>query len=134
MGSILVVENDPLSRELALRVLLAGGHRVETARTAEEALARAPKLKPSLVLMDLNMPGMDGVEATRRLRDDPSTAGIAVAILSAQAFADDVQRARDAGCVDYLAKPIGATELLARVDAILSSAGKSGKLMKRSGR
>lgn len=134
MSSILVVENDPLSRELALRVLMAGGHHVETARTAEEALVRAPQLRPSLVLMDLNMPGMDGVEATRRLRDDPTTAGIAVAILSAQAFAEDVQRARDAGCVDYLAKPIGAGELLARVEAILSSAGRTGSFPKRSKR
>ncbi|MHB8511285.1 MAG: response regulator [Actinomycetota bacterium] len=119
---ILVVENDPMSRELALRVLKAGGYSVASADNAEAALelARSKSSKPDLVLMDMRLPGIDGLEATRRLRADPATSSIGVAALSAQAFADDVRRATEAGCDAYLTKPIGARELLDRVAEILS--------------
>lgn len=116
---VLIVENDPMSRELSRRVLVAGGYRVTLANDAEEALRVAPRLKPHLVLMDMRLPGMDGIEATKRLRRTRATARIPVAVLSAQAFADDVARARDAGATEYLTKPIGARELLERIDLIL---------------
>lgn len=119
---ILVVENDPMSRELARRVLARGGYDVTVAHDAEEALRLAPGLHPDLVLMDLRLPGIDGVEATRRLRARRATAAIPVAVLSAQAFADDIERAREAGAVDYLTKPIGARELLDRVGRLLADA------------
>lgn len=116
---ILVVENDAMSRELARRVLGRGGYDVHLAHDAEEALRVAPRLEPHLVLMDLRLPGIDGVEATRRLKAKRATAGIPVAVLSAQAFAEDAARAREAGCVDYLTKPIGARELLERVGRLV---------------
>lgn len=123
-ASILVVENDPLSRELAQRVLAAGGHRVVCACDAEEALRLAADTQPDLVLMDVRLPGIDGLEATRRLRADPATRDVPVVALSAQAFDEDVRRALDAGCVDYLTKPIGARELLDRVAGILAAHAK----------
>lgn len=122
-SSILVVENDPMSRRLAERVLTAGGYDVRCVEDAETALQEARASRPDLVLMDVRLPGMDGLEATRRLLADPATADVAVAALSAQAFDDDVRAAMDAGCVDYLTKPIGARELLDRIAGILSSHG-----------
>ena len=124
--SIMVVENDPMSRELAKRVLAAGGYRVTCVNDAEEALEVIGKVKPALVLMDVRLPGMDGFEATRMLRADPKTAHIAVAMLSAQAFAEDARRAVEVGAVDFLTKPIGARELLDRVDAIIAQAKAAG--------
>ena len=120
-SSILVVENDPMSKRLAEAVLKAGGYTVRCVDDAETALKEARTVKPDLVLMDVRLPGMDGLEATRRLLADPETASVAVAVLSAQAFQEDVRRAMDAGCVDYLTKPIGARELLDRVAQILSA-------------
>lgn len=125
-SSILVVENDPMSRELAERVLAAGGYRVTVVGNAEDALAAVPRFKPDLVLMDVRLPGIDGLEATRRLHANPATRNVPVAALSAQAFAEDVRSALEAGCIDYLTKPIGARELLDRVAEILARAGKRG--------
>ncbi|HEX9695792.1 MAG TPA: response regulator [Actinomycetota bacterium] len=122
--SILVVENDPMSRRLAERVLTAGGYDVACVGDAETALESARTRKPDLVLMDVRLPGMDGLEATRRLLADPATADVAVAALSAQAFDEDVRSAMDAGCVDYLTKPIGARELLERVSEIIGGSGR----------
>ena len=116
---VLVVENDPMSAELSRRVLERGGYAVTCVTSAEDALALAPRLKPNLVLMDVGLPGIDGVEATRRLTSGNGTAGIPVAVLSAQAFGEDVTRAREAGCAEYLTKPIGARELLEKVHALL---------------
>lgn len=123
--SILVVENDPMSRRLAERVLIAGGYDVACVSDAETALESAKAMRPDLVLMDVRLPGMDGLEATRRLHADPATADVAVAALSAQAFDEDVRSAMDAGCVDYLTKPIGARELLERVAEILGGSGRT---------
>jgi two-component system cell cycle response regulator DivK len=117
---VLVVENDPMSLELSRRVLERGGYDVTCVPSAEEALVLAPTMKPNLVLMDLGLPGMDGVEATRRMMRNRETRDIPVAVLSAQAFGEDVARARDAGCAAYLTKPIGARELLDRVNDLLS--------------
>jgi len=117
--TVLIVENDPMSRELSRRVLTAGGYRVTVAHDGEQALRVAPKLRPHLVLMDMRLPGIDGIETTKRLKRGRATASIPIAVLSAQAFADDIARARAAGAVEYLTKPIGARELLDRVDALL---------------
>lgn len=122
-STVLVVENDPMSRELARRVLTAGGYRTLLAHDAEEAFHVAEAEGPDLVLMDLGLPGIDGIEATMMLGAHEATAGIPVAVLSAQAFDDDVARAREAGCVGYLTKPIGARELLDRVAELIAAGG-----------
>lgn len=126
-NSVLVVENDPMSRELARRVLLAGGYQIFLAGDAEEALIVAAKESPDLVLMDLGLPGTDGIEATLQMHAQASTAHIPVAVLSAQAFDDIVARARGAGCVGYLTKPIGARELLDRVEELIADSRKAKK-------
>lgn len=117
---VLVVENDPMSRELCKRVLERGGFAVTCCHDGEEALLVAGALDPDLVLMDLGLPGMDGVETTKRLREASLEAPIAV--LSAQAFGEDLDRARKAGCVRTLTKPIGARALLDEVNALLEDA------------
>lgn len=123
-GRILVVEDDRMSRELAVRVLSAGGYEVVCATDAEEALLIAPDVAPDLVLMDVGLPGIDGIEAAIVLHDDPEMADTPVVMLSALAFATDRERAMRAGCTEYLTKPIGARELLDRVNEILRTAPK----------
>lgn len=117
---VMVVENDPMSRELCRRVLTAGKYKVTLVNDGEEALDLAPDLLPDLILMDLGLPGIDGIQTTERLRLMHATADIPVAVLSAQAYVGDMERAKQAGCVDYLTKPIGARELLDRVGALLA--------------
>lgn len=131
---VLVVENDPMSRELCRRVLTAGGFRVACASSGEEALEIAPRLRPALVLMDVGLPGMDGIAALRRLRARPATASVPVAMLSAGTQSDDAERARRAGCVDYLPKPMRASDLLDRVRALVERhRARARSLPKRGG-
>ena len=120
---IVVVENDAMALELTRRLLSSGGYEVTCVSDGEEALLVVPRVRPDLVLMDVTLPGIDGIEATEKLRGARATAAIPVAVLSAQAFGDNVERARQAGCVDYLTKPIGARELLERVGSLV---GKNG--------
>ena len=112
---IVVVENDVMALELTRRLLAAKGYEVTCVSDGEEALRVVPRVKPDLVLMDVSLPGIDGIEVTQRLRRSRRSAAVPVAVLSAQAFGDDVDRARRAGCVQYMTKPIGARELLERV-------------------
>lgn len=116
---VLVVENDRVSRELAQRVLEAGGYEVRCASDGEEALLIAPDVRPDLVLMDVGLPGIDGIEASQVLHDDPRTASVPVVVLSALVFSTDVARASAAGAAAYLTKPVGARELIEHIDAIL---------------
>lgn len=116
---VVVVENDAMSRELSRRVLTVGGYEVVCVSDAEEALRVVSRVIPDLVLMDLKLPGIDGIEATKRLRASRKTASVPIAVLSAQAFGEDIERARRAGCIDYLTKPIGARQLLERVRALV---------------
>lgn len=117
---ILIVDDNPQNLKLA-RVLLRGeGYRVETAVDAEEALRVLQTFTPRLILMDLQLPGMDGLELTRRLKADPSRRHILVVALTAYAMKGDEERARAAGCDDYVAKPIDTQGLVARVERLLS--------------
>jgi CheY-like chemotaxis protein len=126
-GRVLVVENDAMSRELATRVLSAGGYDVVCATDAEEAIFIAPEVRPDLVLMDVGLPGIDGIEATIVLHDDPTLAHVPVVALSALAFSSDRERALRAGCVDYITKPVGARELLDRIDSIIAGSGEGAR-------
>jgi two-component system cell cycle response regulator DivK len=122
---IVVVENDAMALELTRRLLSSGGYDVTCVSDGEEALRVVPRVKPDLVLMDVSLPGIDGIEATEKLRAARATAAVPVVVLSAQAFGDNVERARRAGCVDYLTKPIGARELLERVGALVGKNGNA---------
>ena len=104
--TVLVVEDNPVNRKLARNVLRADGHRVLEADTGEEGIEIARRERPDLILMDLQLPGMDGMEATRRLKADAATRAIPVVALSAHAAEVDEARALEAGCIGYIAKPI----------------------------
>jgi len=113
---ILIVDDNPLNMKLLSFLLAKRGYDVRCAATGEEALELLQKFRPTLILMDMQMPGIDGFELTRRLKADPATRGIVVIAVTAYAMKGDEQRVREAGCDGYLAKPID-TRLLPQVVA-----------------
>jgi CheY-like chemotaxis protein len=119
--AILIVDDNPVNLKLT-RVLLAGeGYEVRTAADAEEAMGILPALRPRLILMDLQLPGMDGLELTRRLKADPATRGIIVLALTAFAMKGDEEKAAAAGCDGYIAKPIDTRRLPALIAGVLAA-------------
>jgi len=102
---ILVVEDDPDNRRIVVKVLAVDGYTTLEAADGESAVALARREHPDAILMDLAMPGVDGWEAARRLKADPATADIPIVALTAFALRGDEDRAREAGCDAYLAKP-----------------------------
>jgi PAS domain S-box-containing protein len=103
---VLVVEDNESNMNLATNLLEAGGYNVLQAFSAEEAIKKAEPEKPSLILMDISLPGMDGLTATKILKSNPATAHIPVVALTANAMKDYEVRAKDAGCDSCLLKPI----------------------------
>jgi CheY-like chemotaxis protein len=121
---ILVAEDHPDSRD-ALRTLLeAMGHRVLIAVDGREAVARARAEHPSLILMDVMMPEMDGLQATRELRRDPTMGGVPIIALTALEGARE--KALDAGCDDYIAKPIDLPAFLKKLEGWISAGRHAG--------
>jgi two-component system cell cycle response regulator DivK len=112
---ILVVEDNQTNMKLFRDVLLAAGYTTLEARTGEEAVELARAHEPVLVVMDVQLPGIDGVEALARLRSDERTASIAVVALTAQAMSGDRERFLEAGFDGYLSKPIDIEELIQAV-------------------
>jgi len=115
-GRILVVDDDPQIRRVMRATLVAHSYEVLEARTGEEALETAAREAPSLVLLDMNMPGMGGLDACRALR---GASDIPVIILTVRNSEKDKVAALDAGADDYVTKPFGIEELLARIRAAL---------------
>jgi CheY-like chemotaxis protein len=103
---ILVVDDNELNIKLFTKILVREGYQVIPAETAEKCFQLIRNEKPDLVLMDMKLPGMDGLEATRLIKADPATAGIPVVAVSAYAMEEDARRARDAGCDACVTKPI----------------------------
>jgi two-component system, cell cycle response regulator DivK len=120
---ILIVEDNPRNLKLARDVLDHNGYDVLEAGTAEDGLVLARERRPQLVLMDVGLPGMDGVEALVRLRADPATAGIPVAALTAFAMKDDRERFLAAGFDAYLEKPLDVRTFPREVERLLVRAG-----------
>jgi len=114
---ILAVEDFPANLEILASYLELEGYRVAQATSGEEALTLAASLQPNLILMDVRMPGIDGLEATRRLKADPRTAEIPVVSLTAFARLSDATRCFEAGAVGYLSKPVD----FAALDAMLAT-------------
>ncbi len=108
--SVLVVDDTPMNLKLTSVLLRSEGFEVYTASGAEEALFLLQTTKPNLVLMDLQMPEVNGLELTRMLKANPATAEIPVVALTAYAMLGDEKRALDAGCVGYITKPINTRE------------------------
>ncbi len=108
---IMIVDDNALNLKLAQVVLTSAGYAVHTAIDAEEALKLLGKIHPRLILMDLQLPGMDGMELTRRLKADTATRDIVIIAVTAYAMKGDEQRAREAGCDGYVSKPIDTRTL-----------------------
>jgi CheY-like chemotaxis protein len=103
---ILVVEDNEANQLLASAVLELAGYQVELAASAREAMERLAANQPDLILMDVQLPGEDGLGLTRRLKADPKTAMIPIVALTAHAMVGDREQALAAGCAGYIAKPI----------------------------
>ena len=119
MASILLVEDNELNRDMLSRRLQRRGYSVLIAVDGEEGVRLASEVNPDLILMDLSLPGIDGWEATRRLKGDPATVSMPVIALTAHALSEDEGRARDAGCDDFDIKPIEFDRLLGKIGALL---------------
>jgi len=120
--TILIVEDNPANMTLATFLLRSAGYAILSAIDAESGLALARKEQPDLVLMDIQLPGMDGLQATALLKGDDATRGIPVIALTALAMKGDEQRIRAAGCDGYIAKPLAYKEFLATIAAHLATA------------
>jgi CheY-like chemotaxis protein len=112
---VLVVEDNLLNLELVTDLLEASGHIVYQTRTAEEGLRLAQKALPDVVLMDLSLPGMDGLAATKALKADPATVHLPVIALTAHTMKGDEEEALNAGCNGYLSKPINTRTFVTQV-------------------
>ena len=102
----LVVDDSAVNVDLAAFVLRARGFVVESASSAAEAIARTRAFRPDVILMDIQMPDVDGLEAVRSLREDPATRDVVIIAFTAYAMKGDEQKMRAAGCDGYIAKPI----------------------------
>ena len=114
---VLIVEDNEKNMKLFRDVLVATGYSTLEATTGEDAVALAVSHTPALVLMDVQLPGIDGVEALVRLRRDERTQAIPILALTAQAMHGDRERFLEAGFADYLSKPVEIAELLRAVEA-----------------
>jgi two-component system cell cycle response regulator DivK len=119
MSRIVVIEDNPANMKLTTFVLNSAGHEVLQATDAESGLALIRAEMPALVLMDVQLPGMDGLAATRQLKADPAIAHIPVVALTSYAMKGDGETMRAAGCDSYLPKPFHHRELLAMVNKML---------------
>jgi two-component system KDP operon response regulator KdpE len=122
-GKILVVDDDPQIRRVMKATLVGHNYEVIEARTGEDALETIPKETPNLILLDMNMPGMGGLETCRAIRAGADTP---VIILSVRNTEKDKVAALDAGADDYVTKPFGIEELLARIRAALRRSSPEG--------
>jgi CheY-like chemotaxis protein len=110
MTHILVVEDNPMNMELAVDLLEVYGYEVTAAEDGFEALEHVKDTKFDLILLDMQLPGMDGIEVLGKLKDDPETAKMPVVALTAHAMAGDAERFIEAGCAGYIPKPIDVHE------------------------
>jgi len=116
---VLIVEDEEDIRELVSYHLLKEGYQVASVASGEEALSIAEKQSPDLVLLDVMLPGMDGLAVCQRLRSSPKTADIAIMMLTAKSEEADIIRGLNLGATDYVTKPFSPRVLLARVKAVL---------------
>jgi len=122
MAKVLIIEDNPTNMTLAVFLLQSAGHAVLSATDAEAGLTLARDEQPNLILMDIQLPGMDGLQATALLKGDQATCAIPVIALTALAMKGDEERIRSAGCDGYIAKPMRYQEFLATVASHLSPA------------
>ena len=121
MAKVLIVEDNAANLKLAIFLLESAGHTVISATDAEAGLMLAREQQPQLILMDIQLPGMDGLEATALLKQDKLTRAIPVVALTALAMKGDEARILAAGCDGYIAKPLAYKDFLAIISAQLST-------------
>jgi CheY-like chemotaxis protein len=119
MPKILLVEDNELNRDMLSRRLMRKDYTVVCATDGLQAVAMAASEHPDLILMDLRLPGLDGWEATRRIKSAPETESTPIIALTAHAMAGDRDQALAAGCDDYDSKPIDLKRLLGKIEALL---------------
>ena len=119
MAKILLVEDNEMNRDMLSRRLARRGYAVAVAEDGHAGLAAVRETRPDLVLMDLGLPGIDGWEATRRLKANEATRAIPVIALTAHAMAGDRAKALEAGCDDYDVKPVEFARLSAKIETLL---------------
>ena len=112
---VLVIEDTEDNRQIVRDLLTSAGYEIVEAADGESGVAMAASAGPDVILMDIQLPVMDGYEATRRIRADPATAQIPIIAVTSYALAGDEVKARDAGCDGYIAKPFSPRRLLAMV-------------------
>ncbi len=112
---ILRVEDEEDNMKILRDLLAPGGYELVEAENGEKALAEAAKARPDLILMDIQLPILDGYEATRRLKADPALRSIPIIATTSYAMGEDEKRARAAGCDDFVAKPYSPRVLLAKI-------------------
>jgi CheY-like chemotaxis protein len=120
---VLVIDDNTMNVDLVGFVLEGAGFTVSSARDATEALASIGPFAPDLILMDIQLPGMDGLALTRQLKADPATSHIPIIAFTAYAMKGDEARMHAAGCDGYIAKPIEVATMAERVRAFLAPAG-----------
>lgn len=120
--SILIVDDNAINLKLVRVLLEAEGYVIRTASHAHDALQVLRTFRPALILMDIQLPGMDGLTFTRQLKADPQTAAITVVALTAYAMKGDEEKALSAGCQGYITKPINTRRLAQQVAAYLGAA------------
>jgi CheY-like chemotaxis protein len=125
MAKILIVEDNEMNRDMLSRRLARRGYEILIALDGEEGIATAKAERPDLILMDMSLPVIDGWEATRRLKAEPSTDAIPVIGLTAHAMAGDREKVIAAGCDDYDTKPVELPRLLEKIEALLRADHKS---------
>ncbi len=117
---ILLVEDNPVNRRLAEFLLRSQGYQVRAATNAQEAFDTIKAERPDLILMDVQLPGMDGLEATRKLKAEPTTRDIPVVAVTSYAMKGDREKALAAGCSGYITKPIDKDTFVREVATVLS--------------
>lgn len=125
MTKILLVEDNEMNRDMLSRRLQKQGYEVVMAVDGEEGVAKAQTEAPALILMDMSLPGIDGWEATRRLKAAPQTQTIPIIALTAHAMTDDREKAMAAGCDDFDTKPVELPRLLSKIQALIGERGAS---------
>ena len=116
---VLIVEDNDLNMKLFNDLLVAHGYGTLQTKDGVEALALARQHRPDLILMDIQLPLLDGYEATRRIKADPALKSIPIIVVTSYALSGDEDKARRAGCDAYVAKPFSPRELLAKIKAYL---------------
>lgn len=117
---VLVVDDYVDSREMCAEYLALCGFRVEQAASGEEALAKSAAMRPDVILMDLTLPDIDGLEVTRRLKADTETSGIAIIALTGHAMGEHSAEAQEAGCVSFLVKPCHPDLMVEEIKRVLA--------------